>query len=418
MNTEFFIARRIIKGTKGRKKISRPTAIIAITGVAIGIAVMILTLSVVQGFQNAIRDKIEGFNADIQITNLDLNTSYESTPIDRNQPFSATLQKLPGMRHVQVFANKSGIIKTKTENEGVTLKGISADYDWSFIKRNLVKGDVFVPHDSTPSTDIVISQSIASELDADIGSKLLIFFVTKTKGADSLHPGVEQRVKTFYVKGIYHTGLEDFDKQVVFTDIAQIQNLNFWRRDQVGGFEVLCSDFNNVDTLLDQVKGVIGINLNAQSIRQINAPMFAWLDLQDTNAIIIIALMALVSAIAMVSALIVLILENTNLIGLLKALGQPNLNIQQIFIIDGAYLILRGLLIGNIIGITVCLVQQHYKLIPLDQSTYYMSYVPIHVNWLYIILLNLGSFLVTLLMLILPSLIISRILPIKTLRYS
>lgn len=418
MNTEFFIARRIIRGRKGRKKISRPTARIAIAGVAIGIAVMILTLSIVRGFQLSIKDKVEGFNADVQITKLDNNNSYEPAPIDRQQAFLPDLKKLPEVKHIQVFATKNGIIKTKTDNEGVILTGVGSDYDWSFVKKNLVNGDILDIKDSVPSTDIIISKSTAAALDVDIGSKLLVFFITKTRGADSTHFNYEQRVKAFHVKGIYHTGLEDFDRQIVFADIAQIQSLNFWKPTQVGGFEVLCKNFDNVDSLEGDVKNIIDINLNAQSIKEINEPMFSWLKLQNTNAAIIIILMALVSAIAMVSALIVLILENTNMIGLLKALGARNLSIRQIFLIDGAYLIFTGMIIGNVVGITFCVLQQHYKLIPLDQSTYYVPYVPMEFSWFYAGLLNLGSFVVCMLMLILPSFIVSRITPVRTLRYS
>jgi lipoprotein-releasing system permease protein len=418
LNTEFFIARRIIRGRKGRRKISRPTARIAIAGVAIGIMVMILTLSIVNGFQLSIKDKVEGFNADVQITKLDNNNSYEPAPIEREQSFLADLKKLPNVKHVQVFATKNGIIKTKTENEGVILTGVGSDYDWSFVKKNLVKGTVLDIKDSAASSDIIISKSTAAALDVDTGSKLLIFFITKTGGADSAHFSYEQRVKAFHVKGIYHTGLEDFDRQIVFTDIAQIQSLNFWNPSQIGGFEVLCNNFDNLDSLESDVKNIIDVKLNAQSIKEINEPMFSWLKLQNTNAIIIISLMALVSAIAMVSALIVLILENTNMIGLLKALGARNLNIQQIFLIDGAYLIVTGMVIGNILGITFCLLQQYYKFIPLDQSTYYVAYVPVHFSWLWVGLLNLCTFFVCMVMLILPSFIVSRITPVRTLRYS
>jgi lipoprotein-releasing system permease protein len=418
LNTEFFIARRIIEGRKGHKKISRPTARIAIAGVAIGIMVMILTISIVSGFQLSIRDKVEGFNGDIQIANLDNNNSYEPVPINMHQSFLPDLKKLKDVSHVQVFATKNGIIKTKTENEGVILKGVNKEYDWTFIKKNLVKGDVLSFSDSSASTDIIISQNIASALDMDIGSKLLIFFITKDKGVDSAHSTYEQRVRTFHVKGIYHTGLEDFDKRIVFTDIAQIQTLNFWKPDQVAGFEVLTPNFDNIKILEDSIKNIIGADLNAQSIRETNEPIFSWLDLQNTNAAIIIGLMAVVSAIAMVSALIVLILENTSMIGLLKALGLRNLNIQQIFLIDGAYLIFWGMIIGNFLGISMCLIQEYYKVIPLDQTTYYVPFVPIYFSWIYVLLLNIGAFLACMLMLILPSFIVSRITPIRTLRYS
>ena len=419
MNTEFFIAKRIISRRDGKKKISSPTIRIAIGGVAIGLAVMILTVSIVRGFQFSIRDKVEGFNADIQINNFDNNNSYEPVPVSKEQAFLPALKQIPGVKHVQMYATKIGIIKTKTDNEGVLLKGISEDYDWSFVKKNLVRGSLFYPHDTVPVNDIVISKTIAAALGVDTGSRLLIFFITKTKAPDTYgRYSYEQRVKTFNVRGIYSSGLEEFDKQFVFVDIAQIQRLNFWTADQVGGFEILCNNFKDVDKVEETANNVIGQNLNAESIKKINSAIFSWLQLQNTNAAIIIILMAIVSAIAMVSALIVLILENTNMIGLLKALGSRNVSIQQIFLIDGAYLIVWGLFWGNLIGLSLCYLQSHYGLIKLDQATYYVSQVPIYLNWKYVLVLNAGAFFSCMLMLILPSFIISRILPVRTLKYS
>lgn len=425
MNIIFFIAKRVIgikakTGITGKQggKISRPTVNIAITGVAIGIAVMILTVAIVVGFQASIRDKVEGFNADIQINKMDNNNSMEPSPIDRYQPFLTELKKLPQVKHVQVYATKSGIIKTKTENEGVLLKGVGGDYDWTFIRKNLVKGHVLRPSDSTPGNGIVISKAIASELDADTGSKLLIFFVTRARNADSSgNYSYEQRVKTFYVKGIYHTGLDEFDRQVVFVDIGQIQNLNFWTSSQVGGFEVTCRNFKNVNENEAAINKIIGQDLEATSIRKVNSAIFSWLDLQNTNEYIIITLMVIVSAIAMISALIVLILENANMIGVLKALGMNNWGIQKIFIVDGAYLTLLGLFYGNAAGLSLCWLQSHYGLIKLSQETYYISQVPIYLNWKYVALLNSIAFLSCMLMLILPSFITSRIKPAVTLKY-
>jgi lipoprotein-releasing system permease protein len=419
LNTEIFIAKRIIGGRSRTKKISRPTVRIAIAGVAIGLTVMLLTVAIVRGFQLSIQNKVEGFSADIQINNYDNNNSYEPAPVSKNQTFLGTLEKMEGINHIQVYATKIGIIKTKTNNEGVLLKGISSDYDWSFVKANLVKGNVFLPRDSVPSSDIIISKTIANDLGADTGSKLFIFFITRAKTPDSYgHYSYEQRVKTFFVKGIYSSGLDDFDRQIVFVDIAQIQKLNFWTSDQVGGFEIRCNNFNEVNKIEDSVNKNIGQNLVAESITKINSAIFSWLDLQNTNAAIIIILMSIVSAIAMISALIVLILENTNMIGLLKALGARNISIRQIFLIDGAYLILWGMLWGNLIGLSLCFLQNHYGLIKLPQETYYVSEIPIYLNWKYILAINCGSFLSSMLMLILPSFIISRILPVKTLKYS
>jgi lipoprotein-releasing system permease protein len=418
VNVLFFIAKRVI-GIKGKGgKISRPTVNIAITGVAIGIAVMLLTVAIVIGFQISIRDKVEGFNADIQINKLDDNNSMEPEPISRVQSFIPQLKNLPEVKHVQVYATKNGIIKTKTENEGVVLKGVGSDYDWSFINKNLVKGKVFHPVDTVPGNDIIISKTIASELDADTGSKLLIFFVTRTRKTDSTKDySYEQRVKTFYVKGIYHTGLDEYDRQVVFVDIAQIQNLNFWTSQQVGGFEVTCKDFKKVDENESVINKIIGQDLEAVSIIKSNSAIFSWLDLQNTNAEIIIILMVIVSAIAMISALIVLILENAGMIGLLKALGMTNWGIQKIFIMDGAYLIVVGLLFGNAAGLSLCLLQSHFGLVKLPQETYYISQVPIYLNWAYVALLNAIAFISCMLMLILPSFIVSRIKPAVTLKY-
>ncbi|HTB30571.1 MAG TPA: FtsX-like permease family protein [Bacteroidia bacterium] len=418
MNVLFFIAKRII-GKRGKgSNISRPTINIAIAGVAIGIAVMLLTIAIVVGFQISIRDKVEGFNADILINKMDDNNSMEPSPIERFQPFLNNLRKSPGINHVQVYATKNGIIKTQKENEGVVLKGVGSDYDWTFIKRNLVKGKVFHPVDSVGGNGIIISKAIANELGADTGSKLFIFFVTRTRQSDTTgNYGYEQRVKTFYVKGIYHTGLDEFDRQVVFVDIAQIQNLNFWTKDQIGGFEVSCNNFKKVEESEAAINRIIGQELEATSIRKVHSAIFDWLDLQNTNAAIIIVLMVIVSAIAMISALIVLILENANMIGVLKALGMSNWGIQKIFIMDGAYLIALGLFFGNVAGLSLCWLQSHYGLVKLSQETYYISQVPIYLNWKYIVALNAGAFISCMLMLILPSFITSRIKPAVTLKY-
>jgi lipoprotein-releasing system permease protein len=419
MNTEFFIAKRITGMRTGRQKISRPTIRIAIAGVAIGLAVMILTVAIVRGFQYSIRDKVEGFNADIEINNYDNNSSYEPLPVSIRQPFVADLEKLRGVRHIQVYATKIGIIKTKTNNEGVLLKGVSNNYDWSFIKRNLVKGRIIAPGDSAPASGIVISKTIASDLNADTGSKLFIYFITKTKNPDRYgHYGYEQRVRTFFVRGIYSSGLDDFDRQFVFVDLGQIQKLNFWTPDQAGGFEILCSNFSDVDKVEDEANKLIGRDLIAESIKKIDSAIFSWLDLQNINAAIILALMAIVSAIAMISALIVLILENTSLIGLLKALGAANGSVRKIFLINGAYLILLGMLWGNLVGLSLCYLQGHYGIVKLPQETYYVSQVPVYMNWKYVLAINGGSFITCMLMLVFPSYIISRISPARTLKYN
>lgn len=419
MNTELFIAKRIIFGDKSSKRISKPIVRIAIAGIAIGLTVMILTIAIVTGFQSEIRDKVIGFGSHIQITNYDYNNSFEPEPISKNQDFLPELKSNPEIKHVQVYATKNGIIKTKTDNEGVLLKGVSEDYNWSFIEKNLISGTVFSVTDSVSSKNIVISKQLASRLDLKLNDKLLIYFVTKKRNISPDREGgeYEQRIKDFYISGIYETGFEEYDKKIVFVDVAQIQKLNYWEKDQVGGIEVILRDYNKIDKVGSYVYDLVGQNLNAQTIKETNSTIFSWLELQDINAVIVIVLMALVAAINMISALLILILERTNMIGILKALGTGNKNIQKVFLYNAAYLVGEGLLWGNIIGIALCLLQKHFGVFTLPKETYYVSVIPIQMNLIYFFLLSLGTFFLCLLMLIIPSFIISKITPVKAIRF-
>ncbi|HVA98412.1 MAG TPA: FtsX-like permease family protein [Bacteroidia bacterium] len=417
MNIEIFIAKKIIFSKRQSKTVSRPIVRISVIGIALGIAIMIITLAIVKGFQTQIREKVVGFASGIQITSYDNNTSYEPNPINKNQPFYNTLKKHKGIKHIEIFAIKNGIIKTKIDNEGVLLTGVGSDYDWTFIKNNLVSGTVFNVSDTGVTDKIVISELLASRLELKLNEKLLVFFVTKKKTADSTVFDYEQRVKAFYISGIYKTGLEDFDKKTVFVDIGEIQKLNFWNKNQIGGFEISVDNFKDVDNITNYVNNQIGEGLNAQSTKEINSTIFSWLDLQNINAIIVITLMLLVAAINMVSALLILILERTNMIGILKAIGQKSWSIQKIFLYNATYLIGLGMFWGNVFGISLCLLQQHFGFFTLPQATYYVSVVPIQMNYFYILLLNIGTLLTCLLMLIIPSFIVSRITPIKAIRF-
>ena len=380
---------------------------------------MILSVAIVTGFQHEIREKIIGFGAHIQITNYDNNTSQEPAPIDRIQSFLPSLRHLPDVKHVQVYAIKNGLIKTKTDNEGVLLKGVGSDYDWTFIKRNLKGGSVFTVNDSMNGKEIVVSQRIANRLGKKVGDRLLVYFITQRANGDSLSSRLpEQRVKEFIISGLYETGFDEFDKKMVFVDIAQLQKLNYWTRNQVGGFEVLIHDFKRLDAAETDVNAAVGDKLSAQSIRRVNETIFSWLDLQDVNALIVIVLMIVVASINMISALLILILERTNMIGILKALGLGNWSIQKVFLYNATYLIGKGLLWGNIIGLGLCFIQLHFGLIKLPQETYYVPVVPISINWWEILFLNLGTLFACLIMLLLPSLIVSRITPVKAIRFS
>ena len=378
---------------------------------------MIITLAIVTGFQKEIRDKVIGFGSHIQITNYDSNTSQEPNPISREQEFLPLIKNKKGIKHIQVFATKNGLIKTKTDNEGVLLKGVDKDYNWDFITKNLVAGYVFKVTD-TLSKKIVISKYLASRLDLKINDKLLIYFVTKKKNEDSETLEFEQRVKDFYISGIYDTGFEDYDKKLVLVDIKQIQKLNYWDTNQVGGFEILIENYKELDAFGKFVYDNIGSDLNSLTIKETNPTIFSWLDLQDVNAIIVIVLMIMVAAINMISALLVLILERTNMIGILKALGSSNFSIRKVFLYNAGYLIGRGLFWGNLIGITLCLLQFKFGLITLSKETYYVSVIPINIKILHILLLNIGTMIICMLMLIVPSYIVSRITPVRAIRFS
>ena len=416
MNTERFIARRIIFGSGNSNQLSRPIVRISVLGIALGLAVMILAIAIVTGFQNEIKNKLIGFGSHIVITNYDDNVSDEPQPISKNQPFLPELKNHKEIAHVQIYATKSGIVKTKNVNEGVLLKGVGADYDWKFIKENLKSGKVFSVSDTGASRDIIISQYLADELELKLNDKMVIYFLTRKK--DTMSVQYEQRIKTFNVSGIYETGYEDYDKKLVLVDIGQIQKINFWENDLIGGFEIAVKDYKKVDAVGEEVDDIIGQGLSVQTVKQMNESVFAWLDWMDVNVQIILILMVIVAGINMMSALLILILERTTMIGLLKALGARNTSIQKVFLYNSAFIIGKGLLWGNIIGIGLALLQQHFGLFKLDAKIYYLTQIPININLLYILLLNIGTLLCCLIMLIIPSFIVSKITPVKAIRFS
>jgi lipoprotein-releasing system permease protein len=387
--------------------ISRPIVRIALAGVALGFAVMIVTLAIVTGFKIEIRDKVIGFGSHIQISNYDENNSYETKPIERSDSFATTLSNIEGVKHVQEFATKAGIIKTATEIEGVVAKGIAQDYDWTYFKNHLVEGGVFSVSDSTKNDAVLISKNLAKLLRLKVGDGLVMYFIQQPP-----------RARKFHIRGIYETGLEEFDNKFVFCDIAHIRKLNDWQPNQTGGYELAVKDFSKLDEVATDVYNMTPSYLNARSIRELYPQIFDWLGLQDINGVIIIVLMLVVSGINMISALLIIILERVNLIGMLKALGAVNISVRKMFLYVAAFLIGRGLLIGNIVGIGLCLLQKYTGMIHLDQSSYYISYIPINLSILDIAFLNIGTLLVCVAMMILPTLIITKITPLKALRFN
>ena len=412
LNTPFFIAKRLIR-TGGRAESSnisgtRPIVRIAIAGIALGLAVMIISMAIVTGFQKEITDKVVNFGADIIITDYSNLNAIEPQPVSKLQDFYPSLTEIDGIRHIQVFATKAGIVKTDEEIEGVVVKGVGGDFDWSFFQRHLIDGQVFETTDSSRSKNILISESISKKLKLNVGDRMEVFFIQ----------GERQRARVFDVTGIYKTGLAEYDERYVITDITHIQRLNGWSSDQVAGFEVFVDDFEDLDELEDVVYHSIGTDLYSATVKDLQPQIFDWLDLQDMNVRVIIILMLVVAGFNMISALLIMIIERVYMIGTLKSLGMNDGNIRNIFIYQALYLTGVGLFWGNLVGILLCLIQSRFGLITLDEASYYVKVVPINLDIMHIILLNSGTLFFCFLMLLLPSMVVSRIQPLKAIRFT
>lgn len=432
MNFEYFIARRVAF-TKGRS-FARLIIRIAIVAIALSMTVMISATALIRGFKNQISTKIFGFWGDIHITDANVTRTFEAIPVDMNQPFYPSLDTLGpiqyteamtflgweipgyqvkkmtrgGIRHIQVYANLAGIIKTKDQIEGVILKGIGKDFDWQFLNRYLLEGRKINLPDTVPSNEVIISRQTADRMRLKLGSKFIIHFVRNN----------EQMKRVFEVCGIYKTGLEEYDRKFALVDIRQIQQLLGWTEQQVNGFEVFVDDIHDLDNFSDYIySDVLPNNLFAETIKQKFPSIFEWLGLQDINEVVILALMIVVSIINMVTALLILILERTNMIGILKALGASNWTIQKTFLYHAAFIVGTGLFWGNVIGLTLCWLQEHFQFIRLSEADYYLSYAPIELNLWSILFLNAGTLMVTLVFLILPSFMVALLSPVKAIRF-
>ncbi len=410
MNFEFFIARRIIASKDYKSSISAPIIKIAITAIALGIIMMLISIATGVGLQKKIREKVSAFNGDIIITNFDTNFSNDSqNPISKNQDFYPTFKNIEGIKHVQVTASKGGVIRTETDFEGVVVKGVGDDYNWEYFKDYLTEGKLPDFKDDLNS-DILISEYLANRLHLKLGDKVTTFFlndeVSKTP-----------RSRGFDIVGIYNSGFQQFDEQFIITDIRHIQRLNKWEADQIGAFEVFVNDFDEIIPIGQEVYNETGSTLDTQTIREKYASIFEWLDLFDFNIIMIIGIMILVAGINMITALLVLILERTQMIGILKALGSSDWSVRKVFLYNAMYLIGVGLFWGNVIGIGLLLVQKYGKVFKLNPDTYYVNEAPVYLHWDYILILNAGTFLLCLLMLLIPSFIIAKISPVKAIRF-
>ena len=413
MNFPYFIAQRLIKGRKEETSFSRPINIIAIIGIATGLAVMILAVAILTGFKQEIREKVVGFGSHIQIMNYDSNISFETTPVSDTQSFVPKIKALPGIRHMQVFATKAGIIKTDEDIQGVVLKGVGSDYDWSYFGSSIIDGSVFTVSDTARTDKVIISKKISDMLRLKTGDSFAMHFVQDPP-----------RMRKFTISGIYETSLEEFDKMYVFCDIGHIKRLNGWDETMVSGFEIFIDDFDELDAMTQEVEDAVGyrvaeeeVQFKTTNIRKKYPQIFDWLNFQDINVVIIIILMIIVAGFNMISGLLILILEKTNMIGVLKALGSNDKSIRKVFLYQAAYLIGKGLLWGNIIGLGLAYLQLKTGLITLDPASYYIKTVPVNLEMAHILMLNAGTMAAIIIMLLVPSQLISRITPVKAIRY-
>tara|TARA_R110002126_G_scaffold258482_1_gene401455 strand:+ start:24291 stop:25526 length:1236 start_codon:yes stop_codon:yes gene_type:complete len=411
LNYELFIAKRIITGKKYKNSISSPIIKIAITAIALGIIIMLIAVATGSGLQYKIRDKMAGFKGHIQIVNYDNNNSEVSTtPIKKNQDFYPKFKNISGIKNVQVFANKGGILRTETDFEGVIFKGVSSDYDWSFFKEYLVEGTV--PNFNQPRTRaVLLSETVVNRLHLKLNDTILATFLKTT---NSKLPSN----KKYIISGIYNSGFAQFDKSVMIGDIREVQKLNKWNENEVGGFEVLLDDFDEIDAKGDEIYREIASTLNKNTILESYPNVFEWIKLFDNNVWFIIAIMIVIAGINMITALLVLILERVQMIGILKALGSYNTSIRKIFLYNASYLILKGLFWGNIIGLSIIGIQYFFKVITLNPETYYVTTMPVYISFTAVLLLNIGTLFLCFLMLIIPSYIITKIEPSKSIKFA
>ncbi len=382
---------------------------------------MLLTISIVIGFKKEITKKVTGLAADVSITNISYGTNGEQIPVKISKDSLELIKKIPNIKHIQGTAHKNGIVKTKTENEGVLIKGIDSNYDLGFIEKNLTSGRLLDLRSQDPSNDIMVSQSLAARLNLKVDDKFLVYFVVQHEVFDSIertnYVKFEQRSRSFKICGVYNTSFSDFDNDLTFVDVRHIQKLNYWEPGMFGAFEIKVKDFAELDNTVFDINDNIAVNCQAISVKDNFSNIFIWLDKLDINGVIIIVLMIVVAVINMITALLILILERTNMVGMLKSLGMSNVNVRKIFFYISVKLLVRGLIWGNVFGIGLCLLQYYFGWAKLDSSTYYVDKVIVDLNWLWYLILNVGTAGVCLLILILPTIIITKITPIKTLRF-
>lgn len=414
MNFPLFIARRIYGKGAGSQKVSKPAIRIATAGVAIGLAVMIVTVSVILGFKHTIRDKVVGFGSHITVTNINSLMSSDQYPIVMGDSMTTALRRIPGVRHVERYAMTQGILKTDDDFLGVALKGIGPEYDTTFIHQNMVEGTI--PHfsDSVSSQKLLVSKTIATKLHLKCGQRIFAYFINPQ--------GV--RTRRFTISGIYETNLKQYDSQMCFTDLYTANRLNGWEADQYSGAELLVNDFSRVDDVervvvkrVNRQTDRYGETYSSATITEMNPQIFSWLDLMDLNVWLILGLMIAVAIVTMVSGLLIIILERTPMIGVLKALGAKNRQVRHVFLWFATFVLAKGLLWGNLVGLGIIALQHYTGFVTLDPQTYYVSTVPVEVNWTIVAALNAATLAICVLVLVVPSYLVSHIHPAKSMHY-
>ena len=414
MNWKLFVAHRIYRSNEGGKEVSKPAVRIAMWGIAVGLAVMIVAVAVVVGFKHEVRDKVVGIGSDITVTNFDAQKSYETVPVSASDSLLDVLRTTDGVKHVQRYSTKPGMIMTDDNFLGMVLKGVSQEYDWSFLRKHLQEGEIPAFSDTASTNRTLISRTIANKLDLKTGDKLYTYYID----------GEKVRARRLEVAGIYQTNFSVYDDLFLLTDLYTVNRLNSWQPDQVSGIEMEVEDYNallptkeNIRAKVDMQKDRYGSTYYVTTVEESNPQIFAWLDLLDMNVWVILILMTGVAGFTMISGLLIIILERTNMIGILKALGADNLAIRKIFLSFSVFLISRGMLWGNLIGLTFIGVQSYFRPFKLDPATYYVDSVPVEFNLWWWALLNVCTLIVSVLMLVGPSFLIAHIHPAKSIKF-
>lgn len=409
-----FLAKRIYSDSGDTKKVSLPAVRIATLGMAIGLAVMIVSVAVVMGFKHTIRDKVVGFGSHIVVKNFNSIQDNEGMAVCASDSMMNIVKKAPGVTHAQRYATKQGLLKTDDDFLGIGLKGVAEEWDSTFIHENMVEGSIPRFSSEASKNNILVSKLMADKLSLKVGDKIFAYFI----GDDNV------RTRRFTISGIYQTNLTKYDEVVVYCDLYTVQHLNGWESDQVSGIEMTVSDFDNISTTaewfinrVNRTQDSYGETYSSETIQEINPQIFSWLELLDFNVWVILILMVCVASVTMISGLLIIILERIPMIGILKALGARNGMVRHTFLWFAMFIIIKGLVIGNIIGVGICLIQKYTGIVKLDPQTYYVAEAPVELSLPYLALMNIATFIICTLVLIIPSFLVSHIHPAKTMKF-